>query len=684
LDAALMLAPVAEMFGHTLNLAWGVILLPLASAAVIGLLGTAFLRRWSHWPAILGVAGSLLCSVALFAAVRAAPARRGILTAYDWILTGSPRAISSVSIRLLVDPLTVVMLLTVCSVSLLVIIYSRSYMRDHSGVPERGYERFFAFMSLFVASMCVLVLAGDFLLLYLGWEAVGLCSYLLIGFYYPRPSAADAARKAFIVNRIGDFGFALGILLIWLTYGTLRYDAVFEATRAALSSDVSGLQAALGLVGPEARQVVAQINARVTPIALLLLAGALGKSAQLPLHVWLPDAMEGPTPVSALIHAATMVTAGVYMLVRCGWIIAASLPAMALIAIIGALTAFFAATVALAQYDMKRILAYSTISQLGYMFLAIGVFAPQAAIFHLYTHAFFKALLFLGAGSVMHALSGTVDIRQFRGLARVMPWTAVTFWAAALALAGVPFTSGFWSKDQIIAEAMRQSPLLGWLALLTAGITAFYTFRLVLLAFHGELRLPAGITRVCDADRWMRWPMVALAVGALVAGYVGVRWHVGGFAGLFEAPGAFQAYLAPIVTPFERGVLGRDVRAGWLTWLSAMVSLSAVAIAWYVYLARPSLPEVAAERLYWIYVVLNNKYYVDELYEVLVVRPLKRTARLLYAVDRILIDGLVYLVALAPRAVGLVARTVQYGAVQGYALFMVTVVGLILLLMVLV
>ncbi|MFQ5496182.1 MAG: NADH-quinone oxidoreductase subunit L, partial [Phycisphaerae bacterium] len=448
----------------TLKLCGIVILLaPLAGSILAGALGSRVLRGRTHWAAILGVGGALAAAIVLLLQVIGAPQGAAVATipVYEWLANGTS---SPFLVEFLIDPLTAVMLLTVTGVSLLVVIYSRDYMREH-GKPERGYERFFSFLALFVFSMCALVLGGNFLLLYLGWEAVGLCSYLLIGFYYGRPAAAAAAKKAFLVTRVGDFGFGLGILLIYLTIGHLDYQTVFAAFKAATAhggqGDASLLALVLNLDMAAATQTLSLIHDRVTPIALLLLCGACGKSAQLPLHVWLPDAMEGPSPVSALIHAATMVTAGVYMIARCGAIFTASATAMTVVAVIGAATALFAATIALVQTDMKRILAYSTISQLGYMVLGVGVYAADSAMFHLFTHAFFKALLFLGAGSVMHAMGGIIDVRHFGGLRKLLPWTFRTFLVGAAALAGFPLLSGFFSKDEIIHHALSASPVLG-------------------------------------------------------------------------------------------------------------------------------------------------------------------------------------------------------------------------------
>ncbi len=664
-------------------------LLPLAAAALVGIVGLRGLRSRSHWLVLAGVALSLLAAVKLLAEVRLLIERPGdigvqalshSLIVYQWISLG---ASSWVNVTFRVDPLACVMLLTVLGVSLIIVAYSVGYMRDHHGHAERGYERFFAFLGLFVFSMCTLVLAGNFLLLYLGWELVGLCSYLLIGFYYQRPSAAAAAKKAFLVNRIGDFGFGLGVLLIYLTFDTLDYKAVFEATLAAARQDHSGLIAALSLPGgTDTAQLIALIQGRTTLIALLLFCGAVGKSAQLPLHVWLPDAMEGPTPVSALIHAATMVTAGVYMVARCGVIFAASPHAMWIVAYIGAATAFFAATIALTQFDMKRILAYSTISQLGYMFLGLGVGAFDSAIFHLYTHAFFKALLFLGAGSVMHAMSGVIDVRRFGGLASGMKVTATTFWIGGLALAGFPFLSGFWSKDEIIHAALGSNmPWLGVLGLVTALLTAFYTFRMIFLAFHGKQRLPSGVDHAHESPPWMTVPLILLAVGAAVAGYVGVTPHAGGFAGIFEPHGAFHGFLASAFEPAKSllGEAGEAHGGHGLMVLSAALAILGIVSAGLLYGRRSMIPMGLALAAPSIYRLLHNKYYVDEIYDVAFVRPLRRLAAFCYAVDRYFINGVLWFVAAVPRAIGFGLKSWQQGALQGYALGMA--VGLLFIML---
>ncbi|HVP09902.1 MAG TPA: NADH-quinone oxidoreductase subunit L [Phycisphaerae bacterium] len=658
-----------------------VLLLPLAGSALVGIVGLRWLKNRSHWLVLLGVALALLAALRLFAEVKVAADRPGevgiqslfnSISIYHWISAG---ASSWIDVTLRVDPLTCVMLLTVLGVSLVIVAYSVAYMRDHHGHAERGYERFFAFMGLFVFSMCTLVLAGNFLLLYLGWEMVGLCSYLLIGFYYWKPSAAAAAKKAFIVTRIGDFGFGLGILLIYLTFGTLDYKAVFDATAAAMKHNPAGLIAALSLApGADTAQLISLIQGRVTVIALLLFSGAVGKSAQIPLYVWLPDAMEGPSPVSALIHAATMVTAGVYMVARCGVIFASSPYALWIVATIGALTAFFSATIALTQFDMKRILAYSTISQLGYMFLGLGVGAFDSAIFHLYTHAFFKALLFLAAGSVMHAMGGVIDIRRFSGLAKGMKVTATTFWIGGLALSGFPLLSGFWSKDEIIHAAMASNmPWLGVLGLVTALLTAFYTFRVIFLAFHGREKLPSGVERARESGPWMTVPLIILAIGAALAGYIGVTAQAGGFLGALEPHGAFHRFLSPVFkTPHSLMVEPLEETGGHgLMYFSALLAILGITTAGFFYIRRPTIPTALAMSVPNAYRLLFNKYYVDEIYDLVFVQPLYKLARFCYAVDRYFINGILWLIAAVPRAIGFLLKGWQKGALQGYALAMI-------------
>src|SRR5512134_2331996 len=433
------------------RLLWLIPAFPLAAFLVNGLLGRRLTRNAAHWPALAGVGLSFISALLVLRHAVEHTAWQAEL--YTWIRVGD----FDVPLKLSADPLTAVMLVVVSGVSFLVHLYSVGYMHG-----DGGYPRFFAYLSLFTFSMLMLVLSGNFLLLYVFWEAVGLCSYLLIGFWFHKQSAADAGKKAFLVNRVGDFGFALGILLLIANTGTVDYRQAF-ALAQQLPADT------------------------VTWICLLLFVGACGKSAQLPLHVWLPDAMEGPTPVSALIHAATMVTAGIYMVARCGAIFAASPTAMQVVAIVGTLTAVMAAAIALTQTDLKRIMAYSTVSQLGFMFLGLGVGAWVGAIYHLFTHAFFKALLFLGSGSVMHAIGGDCDVTRQGRLFRRIPWTATTFIVGSLALAGIPLFAGFFSKEMILGGAFAgHHYVLFGLGALTAGGTAFYVTRAVVLVFFGR------------------------------------------------------------------------------------------------------------------------------------------------------------------------------------------------------
>jgi NADH-quinone oxidoreductase subunit L len=679
-----------------LDNAWLIPALPMLGAILIGLFGTRLLKGASHWPAILGVGGAVLLSLVLYRAVHEVPHEQYEHTqiVYEWFPTGAPDVLQTAThdeswfaVSFRIDPLTAIMLVTVTVVSLLVVIYSRDYMRHH-GHPERGYERFFAFLALFVFSMTSLVLAGNFLLLYLGWELVGLCSYLLIGFYYQKPSAAAAAKKAFLVNRIGDFGFGLGVLLIYLTFHTLDYTAVLSATTAAMNGATDQLQGILGLADTAAAtRVMLVIQQRAGLIALLLFCGAVGKSAQLPLYVWLPDAMEGPSPVSALIHAATMVTAGVYMVARCGALFVADFRVMIVVAVIGGLTALFAATIALAQYDMKRILAYSTISQLGYMFLGLGVYAADSAIFHLFTHAFFKALLFLGAGSVMHAMGGIIDVRSFGGLRKILPVTFVTFTIGSLALAGFPLLAGFWSKDEIIHAALAQQPVLGYMALTTAVLTAFYTFRMVFLAFFGHEKIPAGV-HARESGGWMLLPLSLLSVGAVFAGYAGVTaFGGGGFLGLFEPHGRFHEFLHPVFAPFSAAVeqMQHGSRLGGseaahdytLMYVSAGLAVLGIAVAYFAYVAMPSVPQAVRDAWPRAYRLLNSKYYVDEIYDALIARPLRRLGDLCFGTDNYFVDGLIWVVTAVPQLAGHVARTMQRGAMQTYGLGMVT--GLVII-----
>ena len=636
---------------------WIILALPLLGAALNGLLGRHWPKRWVD---AVGVGSTTLAFAATLELMREfarlAPNQIPVVQSYfTWIVAGSFRADFSLQI----DQLTIVMLLVVTGVGWLIHIYSTGYMAQ-----EGGYPRFFAFMNLFMFFMLTLVTAANFVLLFVGWEGVGLCSYLLIGFYYVKKIAADAGKKAFIVTRIGDLGFTLGILLTFWTFHSVDYAAVFSA--AGQRPVESPGQAAV-----------------LTSICLLLLAGAIGKSAQLPLYVWLPDAMEGPTPVSALIHAATMVAAGVYMVARCHVLYQHAPVAMLAVAIVGALTAFYSATIGLVQTDIKKVLAYSTISQLGYMFLGCGVGAFAAGIFHLMTHAFFKALLFLAAGSVIHALGGEQDIRRMGGLRKKIPWTYGTMLMAALAIAGAPLFSGFFSKDEILAAA-RSGPhanLALWaLGLAGALLTSFYIFRLVFLTFHGAPRYDEHQAHVHESPKNMLVPLVVLAVLSVVGGWLAAPHLVGG-------TDHFEAFLSPVFGggPAHEGAVSSmrqlfQLGSNPLTELlravagpPVIVALAGFLVAWWFYIRRPQTAERLAESFHAPYKLLLDKYYVDELYDRVIVRPLVWLSTRLFwqAVDDGAIDGSVNGLARVARSFGSRLRQVQSGNTRSYAAWVV-------------
>jgi NADH-quinone oxidoreductase subunit L len=617
---------------------WLIPAFPLAGALLNMLFGRLIGRR-AHLVAVPALLGSFLAACAVFG--RVWNGQSFSTTLFPWIVAGDFDAWVTAH----VDPLTGVMLLVVTGVGFLIHVYSVGYMHD-----DPGYARFFGYLNLFVFSMTMLVLAGNFLLLYVFWEAVGLCSYLLIGFWYTRPAAAAAGKKAFIVNRVGDFGFGLGILWLWTAVGTVDYGDAFAR--------------------------VATLNpATATGIALLLFMGACGKSAQLPLHVWLPDAMEGPTPVSALIHAATMVTAGVYMVARSHVLFERSGVALEVVAWIGVATAVFAATIGLLQTDIKRVLAYSTVSQLGYMFAAVGLGAYAAGIFHLVTHAFFKALLFLGAGSVIHGLGGEQDLRKMGGLSSRMVTTTITMTVGAAGLAGVPGLAGFFSKDEILAAAFHGDHRVIW-ALLLAGafLTAFYTFRLIFLAFFTGPRMSKSVAHhVHESPAVMTIPLVLLAVLTVVTGLaVGIPSEHGT---------RFARFLAGVFPVHEESHSG--FAAYMLLLLNIVVVAAAITLAWVMYMASPvraeaiGQPRTAPRRL------LLNAYYIDWLYDRAIVRPLHALSVFLARViDLGIIDGIVN--GLGRGVLGWAAafRRLQTGYVVNYALTMlagaVLIVGFLL------
>jgi NADH-quinone oxidoreductase subunit L len=618
-----------------IDLIWLAPVLPLAGAVVLLLAGRP-LRRISGWLASTLVGAAFIVSLLALLDLLAlgAEERTATVTLFDWISVGTFDA----PMELRVDPLSMVMALTVTGVSFLIHVYSVGYM---DGDPR--YSRYFAYLNLFVFSMLALVLANNFVVLYLGWELVGLCSYLLIAFWFERKAAADGGKKAFIVNRIGDFGFALGIFYIFQTTGSVRFDEVFGAA--------GGL--------PEAT---------ATLIALLLFAGAVGKSAQVPLHVWLPDAMEGPTPVSALIHAATMVTAGVYMVVRTHVLFEASEIALPVVAIVGTVTALYAATSALGQDDLKRVLAYSTISQLGFMFLAAGVGAYAVAMFHLVTHAFFKAAMFLSAGSVMHATHGEINLLRLGGLGRRMRVTAAVFIVGGLALAGVPLFAGFFSKDQILTAAYEAGRTGLWVAALVASFfTALYMTRAAVLTFFGPTRFEG---EPHESPPVMTVPMALLAVGAIG----------GGLLGLSATTGLLQGFLGPVVGEggHERVATGLPEIA--LVLIATAVALAGLAVGWLVYGSGVIDWAAVRVRLGVIQRALARGWYVDDVYGSVVVLPGKVTSAFLaYVFDQRVIDGAVNGLGAAFGRLAGTGRRVQTGLVRSYALvFLLGAVALLL------
>jgi NADH-quinone oxidoreductase subunit L len=715
-----------------------IILLPLLGAAIDGIIGVRrFSRSVAAVVACAAMGGSFALSVWAVVQLLARPDHDRIVDAVlaSWIppialATSSGIGAFSVDWAFRLDPLSSVMILVVTGIGLLIHIYSTAYMQEE---PAPAYARFFCYLNLFCAFMLTLVLASNFVVMFVGWEGVGLCSYLLIGFWYEKKSAADAGKKAFITNRIGDWGFILGIFLVFFTFGTLDFHAV--AGRAAIMP-IETAHIGLGVL---------------STICVLLFVGATGKSAQIPLHVWLPDAMEGPTPVSALIHAATMVTAGVYMVARNATLFSHAPVVMEVVAVVGVLTALMAATIAVVQTDIKRVLAYSTVSQLGLMFLATGVGAFGAAIFHLMTHAFFKALLFLGSGSVIHAMAGEQDMRRMGGLRAYMPVTFRTMLVGTLAIAGIPPLSGFFSKDEILYRTFLGGSLPHGLALVlwvaavaAACLTAFYMFRLMLLTFFGTYRGPAwdvhaspaaaleaavhGVRHPLDAHahgqaqrmehevshgaadvlthphvwhgpheapRAMTMPLVLLAVGAVVAGFVGVPAALGGSNRIehFLEPAFTARGLAPAA--HQEPHLSVAAELG-LMLLSVAVAAAGILLARHVYAARAELADRLAARWRGLHSLLSNKYYVDEIYDATVVRATVASAKGLWQIDARVVDGAVnawawitqiaawfshmfdkYVVDGIVNLVGGIAgegsyafRRVQTGLVQNYALMM--------------
>ncbi len=734
----------------TIELAKWIPVLPFAAMAICGLLccfHSEGLRRLAALVTTASILGAFVISVMVMMAVRADSVPQAhLVKLFDWIHIGTPGTAGAFTadISFYIDTLTCVMLMVVTGIGTLIAWYASGYMAG-----DHGYARFFAYIALFIFAMTSLVMADNLLLLYLGWEGVGAASYLLIGYYYRKPSAVAAAKKAFIVNRIGDFGFALGLMATFVIFGTIKYAEIFPAATVTRSVQVVNGEAQVPHTGislhnddmaedvkrpaapaaapvadheakavdgaehaekfdtiskaelvtlkqdasPAGRGVLAKLDPKqnwwLLAIPFLLMLGAFGKSAQLPLHVWLPDAMEGPTPVSALIHAATMVTAGVYMIARLITLFQLNPIALHTIACVGATTAIFAATIALCQYDIKRIWAYSTLSQLGFMFAGVGVLGTTGAVFHLFTHAFFKALLFLTAGSVMHALAGQLDLRKMSGLFRKMPVTAVLMLIGCLALAGIPGTAGFYSKDTIVTDVMLAVPNLGWVLIATALLTAFYTFRLWFRVFLGEEKYEMGhehhgyeVDHIPDDHAHgphempffgMNLPLCVLAVGAIAAGFM------------------CQSWMASMITDSSAHVEAHHTEAavkahedmhrfvGLVTGGGAVVMIALA--AFFHWINRPLTAKIATNPVVAPIVrLLNNKYYIDELYDYVIRLPLRAVGWISYLFDRLIIDGLVDGAAKLPRGVAFFAALAQRGALQGYAMTMA--IGLVVILFV--
>ena len=619
------------------------------------LVNASFGRRISRRAA--GAVASAVMLASLVVALVAAgnlvglpnPGRALVEPAFSWISSGD----FSVNATLRLDPLSAVMILVVTGIGSLIHIYSTAYMDKET---DSEYARYFSYLNLFAAFMLVLVLGSNFLVMFVGWEGVGLCSYLLVGFWYQKKSASDAGKKAFIVNRIGDFGFLLGVLLAYVRFSTLDFQDLARSA-SALSPETS--------------------FGTLSLITLLLFVGAAGKSAQIPLHVWLPDAMEGPTPVSALIHAATMVTAGVYLIGRNAVLFSHAPITLTIVAAIGVATALLAATIGLVQNDIKRVLAYSTVSQLGYMFLAMGVGAYAAGIFHLYTHAFFKALLFLGSGAVIHALGGEQDLRRMGGLRRELPIAYSTFLVGAMAIAGVPGLAGFFSKDEVLFQTYAGGHTLLWIVgLVTSLLTAIYMFRLVFLAFHGARGEEPGAahhpSHLHDAPPAMALALIVLALGSIVAGYAGLPRALGG-------SNRFERFLEPsfIVSQETRRAAGlqgdleeaetatASLEVGLMA-VSTLVAVGGIGLAFFFFLRNPRAADDMVNRFAGLHRVLANKYYVDEIYDVTVVQPIRIVSEdgLWRGIDVRAIDGTVNMVGETVVGSSEILRRLQAGSVR--------------------
>jgi NADH-quinone oxidoreductase subunit L len=626
-----------------IKLVWLVPLLPLIGFMIIGLFGKKLSKGLVGTIGSGVVLGSFAVALGIFFELSGQTQKSFTIDLFSWITAGK----LSIPFSFLIDPLSSLFLLIITGIGFLIHLYSTGYMHD-----DEGFARFFAYLNLFIFFMLLLVLGSNYLIMFVGWEGVGLCSYLLIGFWFKNTAYNNAAKKAFVMNRIGDLGFLLGIVLIFVTFGSISYHEVFEQAKNYATG-----------------------NPVLVCITLLLFIGAMGKSAQLPLYTWLPDAMAGPTPVSALIHAATMVTAGIYMIARSNILYTLSPFTMEVVAVIGVCTALFAATIGLAQNDIKKVLAYSTVSQLGYMFLALGVGAYTGAVFHVMTHAFFKALLFLGAGSVIHAMSGEQDIRRMGGLKKYIPITHATFLIGTLAIVGFPGFSGFFSKDEILAHAYEHNKLLWFLGVLGAAMTTFYMFRLYFLTFKNTFRgTHEQEHHLHESPKSMTIPLIVLAALSLVGGLIGIPEVLGGHHFLEE-------FLKPVFEDSSFRIIHHLSHDTEYILMGIAITVMALAIyyAYKKYVVEKTLPAAEEEELQPLHKLVYKKYFVDELYENLFTKPINFIGEALHkVVDNQIVDGIVNGCGTVVNGVSGVIRKAQTGNIGFYVFVMVISIVLIL------
>ena len=626
------------------HLIWVIPILPLLGFCIIGLLNKHLPKALVSFIACSTILASFIISMGVFLSLLNAENTSITVTLFDWINAGSLH----LSFSFLVDPLSSLMLLIITGIGFLIHLYSVGYMHH-----DEGFNRFFAYLNLFIFFMLLLVLGDNYVVMFTGWEGVGLCSYLLIGFWFKNTDYNNAAKKAFIMNRIGDFGFLLGMFLIFNTFGSLNFAEVFNAAKSFT---------------PDAPVLIA--------ITLLLFVGTMGKSAQIPLYTWLPDAMAGPTPVSALIHAATMVTAGIYMIARSNVLYTLSPTTLHVVMVIGCLTALFAATIGLVQNDIKKVLAYSTVSQLGYMFAALGLGSYTSGMFHVTTHAFFKALLFLGAGSVIHAMSGEQDIRKMGSLRKTLPLTFMTFFVATLAISGIPPFAGFFSKDEILTKAFEHNMFAYVILGITSLLTAFYMFRLLYLTFYGSFRgTEHQKSHLHESPASMLIPLVVLAILSILGGFIGLPSVLGGQHKL-------KSFLEPVFAFSNQHLAEHELSTSTelsLMGITLVLLTFVILFARHKYISKREVPAPEEENLSSVHNILYHKYYIDELYEAVIINPVKKISALLYSiVDNALIDGIVNGFGTLTVWTSSIIRKVQTGNIGFYITAMV--IGMIVLL----